>query len=423
MEFSLSRKNIGADLRFPISFYFRVANQIVDQAKVHRDAGNVDELYRTLTRYSRLLSETIPQHPSYLTYSTEEKLDHKKILQEFVKELETLKPLIGRKINATKRGKTEKSKNSRNDVHLTSHRQTEKDHTFSSNNESRVKGCGLVDTKSHSVESSIQAETIGLASVITFDARTSCKPLECHCSTYSTREGDQDINVHIVKHFPVSPVISCIQSVPHEAHVSHITSGDSRNGHLKSSHDESLTSKAIQDVHISVRLMEDFLELARANTDNNLETCGVLGAFLKNQIFYVTTLIVPKQESTSSSCQALNEEEIYAIQEAQSLFPVGWIHTHPSQTCFMSSIDLHTHYSYQVMLPEAVAIVMAPTDTSRSFGIFRLSDPGGTTVLKECQERGFHPHQEPADGGPIYEDCSNVYLNPNLRFEIIDLRY
>lgn len=30
----------------------------------------------------------------------------------------------------------------------------------------------------------------------------------------------------------------------------------------------------------SARLMEDFLELARVNTDKDLETCGVLGAFL-----------------------------------------------------------------------------------------------------------------------------------------------
>ena len=34
--------------------------------------------------------------------------------------------------------------------------------------------------------------------------------------------------------------------------------------------------------------------------------------------------------------------------------------THPSQTAFMSSIDLHTHCGYQLMLPEAIAIVVAP---------------------------------------------------------------
>ncbi|KAF7037091.1 hypothetical protein CFC21_047554, partial [Triticum aestivum] len=90
--------------------------------------------------------------------------------------------------------------------------------------------------------------------------------------------------------------------------------------------------------------------------------------------------------------------------------------------CFLSSIDLHTQFSYQVMLPEAVAIVAAPTDPTRSYGIFRLTDPGGMDVLRECSESGFHTHRETTDGSPIYETCSNVHFKPNLRFEIVDLR-
>jgi len=133
-------------------------------------------------------------------------------------------------------------------------------------------------------------------------------------------------------------------------------------------------------------------------------------------------LIIPKQEGTAHSCQAVNEEEIHAVLSEQSLYPAGWIHTHPSQTCFLSSIDLHTQYSYQVMLPEAVAIVVAPTDPTRSYGIFRLTDPGGMDVLRGCDESGFHTHRETTDGSPIYETCSKVHFNPNLRFEIVDLR-
>ncbi|XP_048500379.1 AMSH-like protease sst2 isoform X2 [Beta vulgaris subsp. vulgaris] len=49
------------------------------------------------------------------------------------------------------------------------------------------------------------------------------------------------------------------------------------------------------------------------------------------------------------NCQTLNEEENFEVQDRESLFPLGWIHTHPTQTCFMSSVDLHTHYSYQVL--------------------------------------------------------------------------
>ncbi|CAA6665567.1 unnamed protein product [Spirodela intermedia] len=236
------------------------------------------------------------------------------------------------------------------------------------------------------------------------------------------RRKTSEINLLAVKHFPPSPITSWVETAPLVATVSHVTVPDSRNRKLKSLCEERLTSGTIHDIHLSAGLMEEFTTLARDNTGRDLETCGVLGASLKNSNFYVTTLIVPKQDSTSNSCQALHEEEIYALQDELNLFPLGWIHTHPSQSCFMSSIDLHTQYSYQVMLPEAFAIVVAPTDTSRNFGIFRLTDPAGISVLKECEERGFHYHREPADGTPLYEDCSNIYINPNLRFEVIDLR-
>lgn len=38
----------------------------------------------------------------------------------------------------------------------------------------------------------------------------------------------------------------------------------------------------------------------------------------------------------------------------------------------------------------------------RSYGIFRVFDPCGMSVLKECQENGFHLYKELVDGSPIY---------------------
>ncbi|EOY06662.1 Associated molecule with the SH3 domain of STAM 3 isoform 1 [Theobroma cacao] len=197
---------------------------------------------------------------------------------------------------------------------------------------------------------------------------------------------------------------------------------DPRPGPAKASQDGMPNSNSYQHLHVPVHMMEDFLRLARANTEKNLETCGVLAGSLKNRVFHITTLIIPKQESTSDSCSTLNEEEIFEVQDKLSLFPLGWIHTHPTQTCFMSSVDLHTHYSYQIMLPEAIAIVMAPTDTSSPHGIFHLSDPGGVSIIRNCQQRGFHPHEEPSDGSPIYEHCSHVFMNPKIKFDVVDLR-
>lgn len=187
------------------------------------------------------------------------------------------------------------------------------------------------------------------------------------------------------------------------------------------SNDALVCSKDPLQLHISTDLMDSFMRLAKSNTDKNLETCGVLAGSLKNRKFYITSLIIPKQESTSDSCQTTNEEEIFEVQDKQSLFPLGWIHTHPTQSCFMSSIDVHTHYSYQIMLPESIAIVMAPRDSSRKHGIFRLTS-GGMTVIRHCPRRGFHSHDPPSDGGPIYRHCTDVYMNPSLKFDVIDLR-
>lgn len=59
----------------------------------------------------------------------------------------------------------------------------------------------------------------------------------------------------------------------------------------------------------------------------------------------------------------------------------------------------------------------------RNHGIFRLTNPGGMSVIRQCQQRGFHSHDTPPDGGPIYKTCTDVYMNPNLDFDVIDLRW
>ncbi|CAI5963533.1 unnamed protein product [Closterium sp. NIES-65] len=180
--------------------------------------------------------------------------------------------------------------------------------------------------------------------------------------------------------------------------------------------------KGVKAVHISTRMMDEFMRVVIDNTSRNLETCAVLAGSLKKGMFFVTALILPKQHSTSDSCSTTNEEEIFEAQDKLGLFQLGWIHTHPTQSCFMSSIDVHTHYSYQVMLPEAIAIVMAPMDPRRKFGIFRLTDPGGMKVIQKCPLRGFHSHEPTEDGSPIYTHSSHVFFNPKIKFDVVDLR-
>lgn len=155
-----------------------------------------------------------------------------------------------------------------------------------------------------------------------------------------------------------------------------------------------------------------------------IESCGILAGVLSasDSVLTVTTLIVPKQHGTTDTVEMLNEEEVWEIESSRELLPLGWIHTHPTQTCFLSSVDVHTQCPYQTMLEEAMAIVMAPTDSRNKCGLFRLSTPGGLQLIQKCPLRGFHTHPQTDTGQEVYELCGHVYLNPRATHEVVDLR-
>jgi hypothetical protein len=47
------------------------------------------------------------------------------------------------------------------------------------------------------------------------------------------------------------------------------------------------------------------------------------------------------------------------------LYAFFFFQTHPVQECFLSSIDMHTQASYQSLLAESVAVVIAPKFTPK----------------------------------------------------------
>ncbi|KAK2827789.1 hypothetical protein FQN49_007342, partial [Arthroderma sp. PD_2] len=177
----------------------------------------------------------------------------------------------------------------------------------------------------------------------------------------------------------------------------------------------------LRTIFISPDLRSQFLALASPNTLSNLETCGILAGTLISNAFFISKLIIPEQESTPDTCEMVNEAAIFEYCESEDLMVLGWIHTHPSQTCFMSSRDLHTQSGYQVMLSESIAIVCAPSHEP-SWGVFRLTDPPGLKSVLNCTKPGlFHPHDET----DIYTDAlrpGHVFEAKGLEFETVDLR-
>ncbi|XP_075698773.1 AMSH-like protease isoform X1 [Rhinoderma darwinii] len=162
-------------------------------------------------------------------------------------------------------------------------------------------------------------------------------------------------------------------------------------------------------------LSQKFLQLAEANTSRGIETCGILCGKLTHDEFTITHVIVPKQSAGPDYCDMENVEELFNVQDQHDLLTLGWIHTHPTQTAFLSSVDLHTHCSYQLMLPEAIAIVCSPKHNDT--GIFRLTNAGMLEV-SGCKKKGFHPHsKEPRQ----FNTCRHVIVK-DAKITVLDLR-
>ncbi|XP_050218586.1 AMSH-like ubiquitin thioesterase 3 [Mercurialis annua] len=509
MNINVNQK-VEVDNRIPLWFYYRIAENLLRQAVIHREEKNIVDLYIILIRFSSLVSETIPFHKDYQVLLPKERVSYRKRLLGVLDELESLKPEYLRCVDKLNKGYANKQirelngseRNSSGFEPSTSENFPVNRVSYSSVNVKQPYGVALQSSSkynyNHTQDSQLNTlpvdkqfnklsislplpkqETLSRHSFLGPNGlrgqwRGPTAEIKVQYPNYadvssaenssldqsglydiavtdsksgvieSTMESLLSLNdgrwhpakesipalIHEVREDPFQfvgtrqpsppPVLAQLQQGFSPIPPSRVA--DPRPGPAKSCQDGIESAYSYKHLHVPVKLMENFLRLAHANTQKNLETCGILAGSLKNRVFEITALIIPKQESTSDSCQTSHEEEIFEVQDKKNLFPLGWIHTHPSQTCFMSSVDLHTHYSYQIMIAESIAIVMAPTDTSSPHGIFHLSDPGGVKVIRNCQERGFHPHEEPLDGTPIYEHCSHVYMNSKVDFEVIDLR-
>lgn len=178
----------------------------------------------------------------------------------------------------------------------------------------------------------------------------------------------------------------------------------------------------LRSVFISPEVRRHFIKIAASNTSRNLETCGILCGSLVSNAFFISRLIIPEQQATSDTCEMVNESAVFDYCDADDLIVIGWIHTHPTQTCFMSSRDLHTHSGFQVMLKESIAIVCAPSQHP-DHGFFRLTSPPGLQHVLSCTQPGiFHPHSVTNLYTDALRPAGHVYEAMGLDFEVVDLR-
>ena len=105
----------------------------------------------------------------------------------------------------------------------------------------------------------------------------------------------------------------------------------------------------------------------------------------------------------------------------EGLLTLGWIHTHPQWGLFLSSVDLHNQFNYQMQLPEAVAVVYSPIEADPSFKAFRVKD-SKLEALRNCKLTGFHQHPGESASRPFWEECRHVLFVDGLDAELFDLR-
>ena len=83
--------------------------------------------------------------------------------------------------------------------------------------------------------------------------------------------------------------------------------------------------RELRTIKLPRECLPKFLSIARVNTLQNRETCGLLLGKDKGSKYVVTTLLIPKQHSTSDTCMMDEEELVLQFTEERHLITLGWV--------------------------------------------------------------------------------------------------
>jgi len=452
------------DTNYPMLSWFRTANLMVKQADIYEREGNLEMAYFLLFRHVVLMLDFLPTHPQSKDAQYQQLwIQARKKVKRDLAKLELLKPVINKKYEShvasvEARAKSAVSQHdnmfdgldSSFDAPLHARRrqaaQAVDPHQHQdlavklANLEVNRRKRGMVadeasgDLNAQLVQIRKRIDKASRSHVVEEDEVVSVSDKYNYPEIpHWQQDGSSSQSEHIAKY--QSPQNAAPQRPPKELSTgSHTSSGpplprkereETASGslHQFASKASLESGKKLRTLFLPAPLRHSFLKIAAANTRANLETCGILAGTLVQNALFVTKLIIPEQTATSDTCEMVDELALFEYTETQADdIVLGWIHTHPSQTCFLSSRDLHTHFPYQGTLAEAIAIVCAPAHQP-DYGVFRLTDPPGLQAIRNCRESAtFHPHGEEH----IYTDADNaqghVIEHDALKFEVVDLR-
>lgn len=373
---------VEVDPNVPPKRYYRSGVEMVRMANTYLNEGSLENAYVLYMKYMTLFIEKIRKHPDFSSVPSGLKAANTNQLREILPKTEKLKSQL-----------LEQYKHEYN--------------AFLEEKKKREKQLAEYKRKHKNDDPKLQdlQQEVGSCTDSWLDAPI----IPISANLESIRYPDDDTTASVSNRIRSTPTVN---SDPN------IHSAPSIDRSNKPSSILSSTLKAgLRTVRIPSKVMTTFLLLAQRNTMSNIETCGILAGSLERHCLIITHMILPKQKGTSDSCMTMNEEEIFDYQDQHNLITIGWIHTHPTQTAFLSSVDLHTHCPYQLLMPEAIAVVCAPKYNETGF--FILTPDYGVDYVANCKHTGFHPH--PTDP-PLFMNADHVKVDSTAPLDVLDLR-
>ncbi|KAG1662778.1 STAM-binding protein-like A [Nymphon striatum] len=340
---------VTVDSSIPPHRYFRSGMEMNRMANMYLEEGNLENAFIMYTKFITLFVEKLPKHVLYKEASAVEKANNKKKLIEIFPKAEKMKKILITRYEEQAKLYAEKAR--QNELEL-------------------EKLCLKKKEEEKRKREQYKNAAISIANKLNIEKPAVPQNLPMP-DTSGTMWPESLLNDQTVEMSKTKTMIS--PDVPRQKKPTVDTNGSQPDFIIpnidRSSKPSSLLSPGVigssnksglRDVIVPSGLISSFSRLAQPNTDKNIETCGILAGRLIQGKFNVTHLLIPKQRGTPDSCTTENEEDLFEYQDKYDLITLGWIHTHPSQTSFLSSVDLHTHFSYQIMMHEAIAIVIAP---------------------------------------------------------------
>lgn len=172
-------------------------------------------------------------------------------------------------------------------------------------------------------------------------------------------------------------------------------------------------------VVIPSRITTVFSYLSLFNNKKNIETVGYLaGKELNTSRLIITHVLLPKQQGYSDYFKVIDSNSLIDYLEENNLMTIGWIHSHPVETPYMSSSDMHYHCVFQSVLPEAIAIVYSPREMRSQ--VFNLTPNHGLKTINECRKKGLHTH---STQNPLIMDSHHTVTDLVGELTVKDFRW